>query len=450
MTKYACEKYTMPRNINRHRKIAFSIVLTLIVLVIIEGLSQWTYQVIHDHHYNPKRLRKLTSQSWILGGEETGVPDFMATLVVHPYFGFGVDAVGKAKEGFGFIQKTTPLDSLKHADKLRVLVLGGSVAAQLMQSDPASQKNRSSFLEHALERAFKQSGVELDLWMFHGALPGFKQPQQVMAYAFLLALGAEFDLVLNLDGFNEMTLAMFDAQEKGLHPVYPRGWEIMLGNRLTSQKLRKIAQLLKVREEQASLIERAQSNWLARPTLVGLFLAQKVVANEQRAQALVAEIEQQKQQGELTLEEGGIPFDYSNEKEVYLYLAKLWRRSATMLFSLAEANKAEYLHFFQPNQYLEGSKRLTEQERDKFYLPDEYFGVFYRAAYPYFRQQMHALFESGAWFVDASMVFRDEEETVYIDACCHFNEYGLRILAEFIAKAIAGRSERLMSIKFDR
>ena len=170
-------------------------------------------------------------------------------------------------------------------------------------------------------------------------------------------------------------------------------------------------------------------------------------ANEERARALVAAIEQQKQRGELSFEEGGIPFDYDDEAKSYRYLAMLWKRSSILLSQLAVSNDAAYLHVFQPNQYLEGSKPLSRQERDKFYFPDNGFGPVYRAAYPYFRQQMNALVEAGEWFADASMMFEDEQQTVYSDLCCHFNEHGLRLLAEYIAREIATGVERLKTIK---
>ena len=37
-------------------------------------------------------------------------------------------------------------------------------------------------------------------------LAGYKQPQQLMTLNYLLALGAEFDIVIALDGFNEVAL----------------------------------------------------------------------------------------------------------------------------------------------------------------------------------------------------------------------------------------------------
>jgi hypothetical protein len=35
---------------------------------------------------------------------------------------------------------------------------------------------------------------------------GYKQPQQLMALNWFMALGGEFDIVINLDGFNDVAL----------------------------------------------------------------------------------------------------------------------------------------------------------------------------------------------------------------------------------------------------
>lgn len=434
----------MPRALSRSRKTAFSIFLLVVFLLLVEVLAQLTFRAIYDHSYRPKKLYQLTPASWITGQDETGVPSHLTDLVIHPYFGFAVDAAGVARKGLGFGQGTSPLVSRQYAGKLRVLVLGGSVAVQLMLPE---QADGTSFFERAVKDALQQGGINIDVWFFNAALPGFKQPQQFIAYSYLLTQGAEFDLVVNLDGFNEMTLAMLEGKPKGLSPAYPRGWDVMLGNRMTANKLRQLAKLLKLREDQAQLIEFAQSTPLARSAMVGLVLAHKVVANEERAQTMVAAIEQEKQHGELSFEEGGIPFDYDDEEQSYGYLATLWKRSSVLLSQLTASNDSAYLHVFQPNQYLEGSKPLSSQEREKYYVPDNGFGPVYRAAYPHFQQQMKELAAAGVWFADASMIFKNEQQTVYSDWCCHFNEQGLRQLAEYIAREIATGFERLRPIK---
>ena len=48
------------------------------------------------------------------------------------------------------------------------------------------------------------SGRKIDIVRL--ALPGQKQPQQLMTLAWVQSLGAEFDIVVNLDGYNEAVL----------------------------------------------------------------------------------------------------------------------------------------------------------------------------------------------------------------------------------------------------
>ena len=439
----------MSETISRERRILFIVILVVIVLGIIEFFSQLTYQAIYDTNYHPRRLKRLISQAWVFNGDETGVPNYMRDLIVHPYIGFGINATGAGKMGFGLMQAAPPAQSTQEGGKFRVLVLGGSVAVQTLQSDPETGAARESFIAAAMRRAFAKEGLNIEPWVFAGALPGGKQPQQLMVYTFLTILGGEFDLVLNLDGFNEMTLAMDEAHLSNLHPVYPRGWDTMLGNRLTAHKLRAIAQLLKLREAQASLLDFAETNPLARPTLVGLLLAQRITSEERRANALLSDLHKERVSGELTLEEGGVPFDYTDTQAAYRYLAEVWRRSSISLAHVAAGANTAYLHVFQPNQYLEGSKPLTAEETARHYIPEGGFGVHYRGAYPAFHAEMDRLRDARVWFVDASMLFADESRTVYVDACCHFNEYGVRALADYIAevaaKSVEGRAD-VMSV----
>jgi hypothetical protein len=53
------------------------------------------------------------------------------------------------------------------------------------------------------------------------ALPGYKQPQQLMSLAWVLSLGAHFDAVINVDGFNEVALAPLENVPKRVFPFYP-------------------------------------------------------------------------------------------------------------------------------------------------------------------------------------------------------------------------------------
>lgn len=56
------------------------------------------------------------------------------------------------------------------------------------------------------------------------ALPGYKQPQQLIALNYVLALGSEFDAVINIDGFNDAVLSILENAQQGTAIDYPRSW----------------------------------------------------------------------------------------------------------------------------------------------------------------------------------------------------------------------------------
>ena len=61
------------------------------------------------------------------------------------------------------------------------------------------------------------------------ALGGFKQPQMLAALAYLMALGQRFDVVVELDGFNDVALSFSENKYKGTFPAYPRDWDGLVG-----------------------------------------------------------------------------------------------------------------------------------------------------------------------------------------------------------------------------
>ena len=65
------------------------------------------------------------------------------------------------------------------------------------------------------------------------------------------------------------------------------------------------------------------------------------------------------------------------------YLAKLWNNSSKLLAQLAANADSTYIQVFQPNQYLTGSKILSDIERKKYFIPDDGFGKVFQEAYPY-------------------------------------------------------------------
>lgn len=106
-----------------------------------------------------------------------------------------------------------------------------------------------------------------------------------------------------------------------------------------------------------------------------------------------------------------------------------------------EAQGGEYHHFLQPNQYVEGSKVLTQEELATAIAPGAEPGRLAAAGYPKLRRQGHALAKRGVRFHDATPIYQNEPRTVYADTCCHVNELGNETLARFMVDRILATTD---------
>ena len=52
--------------------------------------------------------------------------------------------------------------------------------------------------------------------------------------------------------------------------------------------------------------------------------------------------------------------------------------------------------------------------------------------YPYLRRRGRELSSRGVQFFDLTEIFEENEEPLYADHCCHFNERGIQIFARAI------------------
>src|SRR5438105_4905013 len=123
---------------------------------------------------------------------------FYAHHVLHPYIGFTLDPASAPfpVDEFGFPNDLSPL-SKAGPGALRVGVTGGSVAMFLVV-------NYGHILRDEIAVRFGRPAQTIEL--VNLAQGGYKQPQQLMTLNFLLMLGAKFDYLINLDGFNELAL----------------------------------------------------------------------------------------------------------------------------------------------------------------------------------------------------------------------------------------------------
>jgi hypothetical protein len=101
---------------------------------------------------------------------------------------------------------------------------------------------------------------------------------------------------------------------------------------------------------------------------------------------------------------------------------------------MCAARGITYLHVLQPALPDPDTKPLTPKEIEGGTADPAWIeGV--HLLYPRFRGAGARLRERGIAFLDATGVFRDHPEDVYVDVC-HFEEHGNEILADAIAAAL--------------
>jgi hypothetical protein len=353
---------------------------------------------------------------------------------LHPYLGWVRDADADDLGTFGVTDPeareygfpTNPVAILQPADpgKLVVAVLGGSFAASLV-------RDAGDVL--AAELAAQPRFAGREPLVLSLALPGFKQPQQLMTLAWFLALGAHFDLVINLDGYNELVASMVNWEAHGVFPAYPKRWYERVSplDRELRLAVGESAWIQELRAERARWFSRGP---LRRSFLAGLLWRlqdRDLEGRLVRAQARMGESDSAARYAVRGPRLGRV-----SEGEVLDEVVALWARSSRELDALARSAGADYHHFLQPNQYLDGTKPWSPQEERRARQTGTRRAEIVVQGYAGLRREGARLAASGLAFHDLTGLFAGVEETLYVDACCHVNRSGSRLVARAIAGAV--------------
>lgn len=353
---------------------------------------------------------------------------------LHPYIGYVANPFPDRRRGnpqlsaeaadYGVPMNTA--DLFRQVDEAEVVigVFGGSFAANL-----AAGGNR---LAGHLEKSSKAlSGRKVTVLSF--AVAGHKQPQQLMALNWFLALGVHLDMVINLDGFNEIALPSTTNIPKNYHPFYPRGWLLMVDD--LDQELRRrlgeISYLRKRRAERAAWFSKLGFSMTA--GLVWRVLDAPLSSRISRAEV---ELVEEERSPSANYQARGPKFAYESEDAMYDDLVAMWRRASLQMDGLCKSRGIRYLHFLQPNQYLPGAKPLSAEERRVAWDEGHPYKPAVEKAYPRLVRAGGELVREGVAFRDLTRVFADDGRTYYRDTCCHVNAQGNVLIAEAIARAI--------------
>ena len=127
--------------------------------------------------------------------------------------------------------------------------------------------------------------------------------------------------------------------------------------------------------------------------------------------------------------------------------AQVWYRGSLLLRDLGELTGAEYYHFLQPNQYVPNSKPLTPEELACCYAEESEEAKVYRRGYPEMARFGEKLSGQQVNYFDLSYIFQGNDQTLYLDQCCHFKELGNELLAAEMVKRMAPALRRVGSAR---
>jgi hypothetical protein len=366
--------------------------------------------------------------------------------VLNPYFGpshrsgipfevppdlreAGRESSPVATNNFGFASSYNyPI--VRARDEFIIGIFGGSVGVWFCQVGV------ERLLDDLRQHDFFKARTLVPLCMAH---EGYKQPQQLLVLAYFLSIGQPFDLVINIDGFNEVALSPLNDQ-KNLDISMPSASHLLSlinlidRSTLTPQRLRSLTSIVDYRERLNSLAAMLRGNRSAaldgvlghyRSWLMNRYRRElqtfDALPTPISSNSLVAAISPTQQRSGTMLSED---------------IARNWATASILMRTMLAAQQTSYVHVLQPNQY-HTSRTFAAAESATALNKASPFKAGVEQGYPALLAEATAQglgVKTG--FFDATHIFDTEPSPVYLDDCCHYTLVGNLRLADFIARSV--------------
>ena len=433
----------------KKRKILFYTIFTVLLLVGTLMLAELTGLVLISFHISdiPSRseirktldIRSVQRREGDIYVSEEQLPSWMQPHILHPYLGFVRNHM-LPRQVFNNRVINVPVNEYgffghlpgkhKSDEKVTIAITGGSVALELYLY-------AGDILKSELQNSQEFAGKNIELICL--ALGGMKQPQQLMALNYFLALGYHFDMIVNCDGFNEVALPFAQNIPYNIFPYYPRAWGIYAAKSMNIQVAvlyGKLSESKKKQEKWRSVMSKSPF----RQSHLSLLLWHLISSREERKQNAfdqqIRELVRLKKHRHP--QETGPSYAFSTNDELFSDLAEMWKESSSQMWKICAGYDIDYYHFLQPNQYVKNSKTLSNWERKHIYAdPNNLSRQSVEQAYPDLMATGKDLTEQGVPFFDLTNLFQNNSETVYRDNSCHYNQLGNELLAKRIANVLS-------------
>ncbi|MFS8086823.1 MAG: hypothetical protein ACMG6H_14410, partial [Acidobacteriota bacterium] len=255
------------RKVRNALKIAVINIAILVVLIEVASIALYFFQTGSFFYRHPGN-RTIPGLS--IPPTDQGTEKKASQQQLHPYFGF-VDRVGLShrfkdsqidhvSNNFGFASDYPYPFKRQHPNQFLVGVFGGSVAANYSLFEM-----EENILASQLKKLPGLADKEIIVLPF--AMGAFKQPQQLIVLSYFLSLDQDLDLIINIDGFNEVALSYINYKD-GLDTSMPCGYIFMplvnlaTGNN-SEEELRLMLEVIEDRKSFVNSVKSVENSRLA-------------------------------------------------------------------------------------------------------------------------------------------------------------------------------------------
>ncbi len=368
---------------------------------------------------------------------------------LHPYFGpthtpgtvfdipetFQTNSSSPSRletNNFGFMSSYSYPFVKPRNDQFVIGIFGGSVGLWFCQV------GTDRLLEGLMQHPFFQDRQVIPLCFSH---EGYKQPQEALVLAFFLSIGQQFDLIVNIDGFNDVALADLN-NARGLDISMPSAQHldplINLVNQstLTPEKLESLSTVVRYRQQLTNLVGRIRTNRIASINFVLDRFYKRRFSDYIRERGRFNNLPSAPSDSSLIHVTPAVKT--RDAATLFTDIAEQWARSALLMRDLMTARGAAYVHFLQPNQYYT-TRQCSDAETAVALNEESPYKRSVELGYPALVAAAQSrLLSADVRYFDATHVFDQEPAPVYMDDCCHYTLVGNQVLADFIAASILG------------
>ncbi|MCC3550537.1 MAG: hypothetical protein EAZ90_28080 [Oscillatoriales cyanobacterium] len=357
----------------------------------------------------------------------------------HPFFGFIQKPSADFRPGFkvnnyGFISPYDyPFKKFKK-NQFVIGIFGGSVA-----SDFSIFQIQNKILPKYLKQVPGLQDKEFIILSF--ATGGYKQPQQLLILNYFLALGQELDLVVNIDGFNEVALSNLNNKNQ-INLAMPSIQHISPLTSLANNSLstKALQATIRIKENKTKINEGLESlqhcSLAACDALTSVYVQNLV--NNYRRDVIAFEKERSKTQQD---DEGSVMYINKNKSVLedgaaFEQMAWNWAKSSIFMHKVLSASNVPYFHVLQPNQYYQTKRVFSDVEKRIAFNKDTPYAKAVEIGYPALLGKFPNLQKNKINILNGVKVFDKTKDVVYVDSCCHYNKTGEVIFSNYVGSSI--------------